>query len=572
MVTSTRVGYFDPTITTKFGPSGTEDIDALEKGVQLGLQQGSIVTRNLQMARRAEIDERNARQIEEYRQVQRYKLHDSQTEKFNFEDTPTTLDSLSNARAEVSTELVKRANDLFKAREDGDIRPIDYIKGMTVLEGQIPLYKTAEETIRGVGEKFLVGVQENNFSNTNDPKLIAFGAALADGSAKIKYNMDNNGVISIDGSFQYDDDGTSKTEKIHVPLTEIERLANIKYKPKESVSDYIEADVTALKTANEQSSIGKGDTEGLWKQNKAVQMVNGIPTVNKKFKQHFSNGFDNYLEQLGEGDDIYQLGQYILDGGLSNKNDSEKILDIYSQKVPGQGGEEAKKFQGKSTMETLNTMFNEHNEKDIMLKDNEGNPISRFDALKNALKEDYILKSAYNYDKSLTDQIESDEMADLKTTKDKLSNQNEIIKLRKSLTADSSDSKLEVEKDLESVIDNLANLRDTSIESNKLPTPPYDIQGPKGFELTKNDIKDALSNIGFDITNAIDKKGNEIEGQFNVSAPGLDLKEIKGIREADLTNISQFFKRLVYSQEGINRKNQDEIFTRLNKLIELKKL
>tara|TARA_B100000212_G_scaffold277205_1_gene216773 strand:+ start:3874 stop:5583 length:1710 start_codon:yes stop_codon:yes gene_type:complete len=569
MVTSTRVGYFDPTITTKFGPSGTEEIDALEKGVQLGLQQGSIVARNLQMARRAEIDEKNARQIEEYRQVQRYKLHDGQTEKFNFEDTPTTLDSISNARAEVSTELVKRANELFKARENGDIRPIDYIKGMTILEGQIPLYKTAEETIRGVGEKFLVGVQENNFSNTNDPKLIAFGAALADGSAKIKYNMDNNGVISIDGSFEYDDDGTSKTEKIHVPLTEIQRLANIKYKPKESVSDYMDADVTALKTANEQSSIGKGDTEGLWKQNKAVQMVNGIPTVNKKFKQHFANGFDSYLEQLGEGDDVYQLGQYILDGGLSNKMDSEKILDIYSQKVPGQGGEEAKKFQGKSTMETLNTMFNEHNEKDIMLKDSEGNPISRFDALKNALKEDYILKSAYNYDKSLTDQIESDKMTNLKTTKDTLSDQVKIKELRESLTADSSDSKLVIEKDLEGIINNLANLRDQSIESNKLPS---NIQGPTGFSISKNDVKDALSNIGFNITNATDKKGNIIKGQFDVSAPGLDLKEIKGIRDADLTNISQFFKRLVYSQVGINRKNQDEIFTRLNKLIELKKL
>ena len=569
MVTSTRVGYFDPTITTKFGPSGTEEIDALEKGVQLGLQQGSIVARNLQMARRAEIDEKNARQIEEYRQVQRYKLHDGQTEKFNFEDTPTTLDSISNARAEVSTELVKRANELFKARENGDIRPIDYIKGMTILEGQIPLYKTAEETIRGVGEKFLVGVQENNFSNTNDPKLIAFGAALADGSAKIKYNMDNNGVISIDGSFEYDDDGTSKTEKIHVPLTEIQRLANIKYKPKESVSDYMDADVTALKTANEQSSIGKGDTEGLWKQNKAVQMVNGIPTVNKKFKQHFANGFDSYLEQLGEGDDVYQLGQYILDGGLSNKMDSEKILDIYSQKVPGQGGEEAKKFQGKSTMETLNTMFNEHNEKDIMLKDSEGNPISRFDALKNALKEDYILKSAYNYDKSLTDQIESDKMTNLKTTKDTLSDQVKIKELRESLTADSSDSKLVIEKDLEGIINNLANLRDQSIESNKLPS---NIQGPIDADIKKKDVKEALSNIGFDITNATDKKGNIIKGQFDVSAPGLDLKEIKGIRDADLTNISQFFKRLVYSQVGINRKNQDEIFTRLNKLIELKKL
>ena len=61
MATSTRVGYFDPTITTKFGPSGTEDIDALEKGIQLGMQQGQQIGRNLQMARRAEIDEKSAK-------------------------------------------------------------------------------------------------------------------------------------------------------------------------------------------------------------------------------------------------------------------------------------------------------------------------------------------------------------------------------------------------------------------------------------------------------------------------------------------------------------------------------
>lgn len=572
MATSTRIGSFDPTITTKFGSTGTEDIDAIERGIQLGMQRGQQIAQNIQRARRAKIDEKNAKQIEEYRQVQRYKLHEGQTEKFNFADTPTTLDSISNARAEVSTELVKKANELFQARENGDIRPIDYIQAMSVLEGQIPLYKTAEETIRGVGEKFLVGVDENNFSNTNDPKLIAFGAALADGSAKIKYNMDNNGIISIDGSFQYDDDGTSKTEKIHVPLTEIQRLANIKYKPKESVSDYIEADIVALKTANEQSSIGKGDTEGLWKQNKALKMVNGKPTVDKKFKEHFSNGFEKYLEQLGEGDDVYQLGQYILDGGLSNKNDSEEILDIYSQKVPGQGGEEAKKFQGKSTMETLTTMFNEHNEKDITLKDDEGNPISRFDALRNALKEDYMLKSAYNYDKSLTDQIESDEIADEKKLKNRLSNKAAINTLKENLSI--GDSKLLIEKDLEGVIDNLANLRDQNVESNKLPGNIFKgyEEGPIDADIKKNDVKDALSNIGFNITNATDKKGNIIKGQFNVSAPGLDLKDVSGLQDKDLTNISQFFKRLVYSQVGINREKQDEIFTRLNKLIELKKL
>jgi len=239
-----------------------------------------------------------------------------------------------------------------------------------------------------------------------------------------------------------------------------------------------------------------------------------------------------------------------------------------ANKVPGvSGGEEAKKFQGKSTMETLTIMFNEHNEKDITLKDDEGNPISRFDALRNALKEDYMLKSAYNYNKSLTDQIESDEITDLKDEKTKLTLNKQVEELRKSL--DVGDSKLLVEKDLEGVIDNLANLRDQNIESNKLPG---NIQGPIDADIKKNDVKDALSNIGFNITNATDKKGNIIKGQFNVSAPGLDLKDVTGLQDKDLTNISQFFKRLVYSQVGIDREKQDEIFTRLNKLIELKKL
>ena len=37
------LGSFDPTITTKFGPTGTEEIDALNRGIQLGIQEGNQV-------------------------------------------------------------------------------------------------------------------------------------------------------------------------------------------------------------------------------------------------------------------------------------------------------------------------------------------------------------------------------------------------------------------------------------------------------------------------------------------------------------------------------------------------
>ena len=59
------------------------------------------------------------------------------------------------------------------------------------------------------------------------------------------------------------------------------------------------------------------------------------------------------------------------------------------------------------------------------------------------------------------------------------------------------------------------------------------------------------------------KDGEKIEGQFNISAPGLRLKEIKGVRDKDLTNLDSLFKKLIFSQTGINEKQQKNIYNKL---------
>ena len=46
-------GSFDPTITTRFGPTGTEAMDALETGLQLGAQRGQQIARIIEQKRRA---------------------------------------------------------------------------------------------------------------------------------------------------------------------------------------------------------------------------------------------------------------------------------------------------------------------------------------------------------------------------------------------------------------------------------------------------------------------------------------------------------------------------------------
>ena len=379
-------GSFDPTITTKFGPTGTEEIDALNRGVQLGLQQGQQVARTMQMRRRELRDIESRKQLEETRAATRYKLYKEQEQGLIFPPTQN-IDGINAARAEVSTMLVDKANKLFEAKEAGEITAKDYRKGMTLLESQIPMYKAAEETIRINAEKYLAGQANGTLSNTNDPKVESWWAAVADGSAKLQYKTTEAGQIVITG--EWDDPNDDIKGKVQVPVSEIERMSVVKYQPKEEVSTFKKANTDSMLTAKIQNSIANGTTKADLL--KGLQDPSGsqlrIDPNDPNMKDQFGNNFDEYMEGLGEGDDVQQVAQYIMDGGKGNYLSSQTVLQGVIDKIDDP---------------TLKAKFEEMNtECDLkeLIK------LNKLEEVKEGLRNQYIDSSINQYNFDLTEKI-----------------------------------------------------------------------------------------------------------------------------------------------------------------------
>lgn len=379
-------GSFDPTITTRFGPTGTEEIEALNRGVQLGMQQGQQVARSMQIAAREKRDIEARKQLEETRADQRYKMYKMQEQGLNFPPTEN-IDGINAARAEVSTMLVDKANKLFEAKEAGEITAKDYRKGMTLLESQIPMYKAAEETLRVNAEKYLAGVAAGTLSNTNDPKVESWWAAVADGSAKLQYKTTEAGQIVITG--EWDDPNDDIKGKVQVPVSEIERMSTVRYQPKEEVSTFKKANTDSMLTAKIQNSIANGTSKADLL--KGLQDPTGSPLKinpsDQNMREQFGNNFDEYMEGLGEGDEVQQVAQYIMDGGKGNYLSSQSVLQGVIDKIENPAL--------KAKFEDMNT---EGDLKELIR-------LGKIEEVKEGLKNQYIDSSINQYNFDLTEKI-----------------------------------------------------------------------------------------------------------------------------------------------------------------------
>lgn len=514
-------GSFDPTITTRFGPTGTEAMDALETGLQLGAQRGEQIARIIEQKRRAKLDAENARILNDTRQMQMYKMHTQQREGLYFEDD-TKVDGIQNARAAVSTMLVNKANELYQAYEKGDISGLQYKKGMSILEGEVGKYKVAEETIRVNAEKYLAGVENGTLSNTNSAKVESWWAAVADGTAKLEYTQDKNGQIVIEG--EWDDPTDNIKGKVRVPLGDIEKMSTVRYQPKESLNDYMTAEAKSAVEAKVQNTIAqKGNISDL----KKIDFKNPNDPTRKELTTIFENNFEDYIGSLGEGDKVSQIGQYIMDTGKGNYLASEALLNNYDD-------------VGNKNMNTMEDL------EYLMSK-------GKLDSFKEELKKDYVERSLATYNAELATAQGTAESARLKQAGADSLNQKRINESRSTLSTGTG-STTQIEDDLTSVIKGL---------KENLSTKQVDLPFLPKYELDREDIRTELDKVGINIVNAVDKDGEKIEGQFNISAPGLRLKEIKGVRDKDLTNLDSLFKKLIFSQTGINEKQQKNIYNKL---------
>ena len=429
-------GSFDPTITTKFGPTGTEEIDAINRGVQLGLQQGQQIARARQMRRREERDIAARKQLEETRAATRYNLYKEQEQGLIFPPTQN-IDGINAARAEVSTMLVDKANKLFEAKEAGEITAKDYRKGMTLLESQIPMYKAAEETIRVNAEKYLAGMANGTLSNTNDPKVESWWAAVADGSAKLQYKTTEAGQIVITG--EWDDPNDGVKGKVQVPVSEIERMSVVRYQPKEEVSTFKKANTDSMLTAKIQNSIANGTSKADLL--RGLQDPSGSPLKidpsDPNMQEQFGNNFDEYMEGLGEGDEVQQIAQYIMDGGKGNYLSSQNVLQNVINKIDDP---------------TLKAKFEEMNtEGDLkeLIK------LGKIEEVKEGLRDQYINSSINQYNFDLTEKIK--ELNNVQLAEDE-----KTARLRKNIKDLNTPSKenqiSDYDQDLSTIASNLANL------------------------------------------------------------------------------------------------------------------
>lgn len=385
-------GSFDPTITTRFGPTGTEEIDALNRGVQLGIQEGQQVAKTAMMIRREKADMEARRQLEETRAATRYKQYKEQEQGLIFPPTKN-IDGINAARAEVSTMLVDKANKLFEAKEAGEITAKDYRKGMALLESQIPMYKAAEETIRVNAEKYLAGEAAGTLSNTNDPKVESWWAAVANGSAKLQYKTTEAGEIVITG--EWDDPNDDVKGKVQVPLSEIERMSVVRYQPKEEVSTFKKANTDSMLTAKIQNSIANGTSkaqllEGLQDpEGSPLKIDPSNPAEYNNMREQFGNNFDEYMEGLGEGDDVQQVAQYIMDGGKGNYLSSQKVVQDVIDGMKIQDPALKAKFEEMNTNDDLKELIR----------------LGKLEEVKEGLKNQYIDSSINQYNFDLTEKI-----------------------------------------------------------------------------------------------------------------------------------------------------------------------
>jgi len=301
------LGWFDPTY---YGPTYTEDIEAINRGIELGQKTGQMIGMNILQSRKLQedIEERNRGALADALAMNRVEK--------NFQESLVLppaegIESLQNARVDFSNSLVNKLNELKQAKENGDITAADYAKGAIVLQQQIPAYKSAEKVLYGITEKYLDALEEGSLSSAISAENKEFFSAMVRGDVDLKFETAENGQVQMVGSFK-DIDG--KDKPLQMALSRMEELPSVLTRPKSNVDDQIKADVDNIistKITNTQAKLN----EATGKYEAQVQNIfdkDGNPL--DWVKQTAEESFKGYMKSLGEGDKVKGIEQFILDG------------------------------------------------------------------------------------------------------------------------------------------------------------------------------------------------------------------------------------------------------------------
>ena len=298
-------GGFD---TTYYGPTYTEDIEAIERGMQQGLQIGANIRQARAQNARQQADIEAQRQRDLATKMTLDKIDDSVKEGLIL-PAESKSDNLNDARMDFSNVLIDRLNQLKIARDNGDITNADYQKSVQVLNAQIPAFKSAEKVIYTGVEQFLDGLENGTLSNSISKKDFQFWSALARGEANVSYKVDKNGGIVLDGMWK-DVDGVE--HGISASLAEMDRLPFVSNRPETTAKQHLEADVKNILDTKEGNAMRRFDTE-LGKYVEDIQDFTDEEGYKPWFSQFAEESFEGYFNGLGRGDRRKALREYLMD-------------------------------------------------------------------------------------------------------------------------------------------------------------------------------------------------------------------------------------------------------------------
>ena len=355
--------------------------EAITRAIELGSRQGARIG---QAIRQNSIDRENQKWQQISRQNQLDKITKEQEEGLYF-NNKTNVEPLSNNRALFATSQVDKANKLAIALKDSEITYADYRKGMTMLQSQTGQYKAAEQVLLTGAEKYLAGLENDTLSNANDPYYEEFWSAVVNGEADIKWNTDENGEIIMEGNFPTRDG----SEPVRVPMSDIDKLPSVLYKPTVSSEDFLESDVKNIYETRSMRAIEKMGEDGIYNMDKIERNEQGI--AQGWAREKFSASFEEYADTLGEGDLSKKLTQYITDDRFGAEAFRE-----------ARGTDLAKSFD--PTKQTVSSFVNNMSEVDKT-------------KLLDFFKEDWIQVSSGLYDKVEQDKFNAAEKARAKASR-----------------------------------------------------------------------------------------------------------------------------------------------------------
>jgi hypothetical protein len=426
--------------------------EAINRAIEQGKQDGSRVS-NISR------DRENQKWQEMSRQIQLDKITKDQEEGLYFKGK-TKVEPLSNNRALFATAQVDKANKLAIALKDNEITYADYRRGMTTLQSQTGQYKAAEKVLLTGAEKYLAGLESGTLSNANNPYYEEFWSAVVNGEADIKWNTDENGEIIMEGNFPTRDG----SEAVRVPMSDIDKLPSVLYKPTVSSEDFLESDVKNIYETRSMRAIEKMGPDGIYNMDKIERDEQGI--AGGWAREKFGASFEEYTDALGEGDLSKKLTQYITDERFGTEAFREaRNTDL------------AKSFD--PTKQTVSSFVNSMAEVDKT-------------KLLDFFKEDWIQVSSGLYDKVEQDKFNAAEKARTKANKDNNGNntsEDAIIQRLKDINRNAS-------RTLNESYDDNDNLKSQEQDGGNLRA-----------SILSGDIK------GVDITNKIGKQTKLVKDQ-----------------------------------------------------------